>query len=241
MSFPPLGTLRVASPSDILRIGVVATASFRYSPVFRWERPYHAKFPEDTLLSYRREFMNVIQDDEIIVLVVEDEYIPNENESTDAIISDDNGWSAPPAGEKVVVGAITLKLPPGSTRRGQMKSSDGDLPDLPPCQGRDLNRKHYDDFGEKSEAIDKKYFSEFYEMGMLCVHPAYWKKGHGSQLVQWGIELSKTDNVPQGVDAAEMGAKLVKKFGYEYICTLTLEGDEEDSEGLSTELYKFVP
>src|SRR3954468_12927630 len=44
---PCRGTLRVAGPDDILRIVIVATAGFRYSPLFCWERPYHAEYPED--------------------------------------------------------------------------------------------------------------------------------------------------------------------------------------------------
>lgn len=56
-------------------------------------------------------------------------------------------------------------------------------------------------------------------MDMLCVHPAYWKRGHGTQLAKRTIELCKTDKVAQGVNAAGMGAKLYKTLGYEYICT----------------------
>jgi hypothetical protein len=53
---PPLDSLRIATPADVLRIGIVAAAGFRYSPVFRWERPHHEQHPGDTLLSYRTQF-----------------------------------------------------------------------------------------------------------------------------------------------------------------------------------------
>ena len=46
------------------------------------------------------------------------------------------------------------------------------------------------------------------------VHPAYWKRGHGTQLVKLGIELSKIDNVAQGVSAAGKGKVLYTKLGY---------------------------
>lgn len=75
---PSLGTLRLASPKDILRIGIVAACGFRYSPVFDWERPYHAKYPSDTLLSYRREFAQAIRDPRYIVLAALDKYDPDE-------------------------------------------------------------------------------------------------------------------------------------------------------------------
>jgi hypothetical protein len=109
----------------VLRIGIVATAAFKYSPLFRWERPHHEKYPGDTLLSYRTQFQNAIQSDEFIVLVQEDTHDPRENDKTDAVIPDNNGWEPPQAGSKVVVGVISVKLEPGSARRGQLKNRDG--------------------------------------------------------------------------------------------------------------------
>ncbi|KAJ5096887.1 hypothetical protein N7456_007608 [Penicillium angulare] len=122
---PLLKTLRLAKPSDILRIGIVATASFRYSPVFRWERPYHEKFPQATLLAYRKEFTNALKNEQSVVLVVDDSFIPNESDFTEAIIPADNGWSAPATGDKVVVGAMSFKFEPGSLRQGQFSFNDG--------------------------------------------------------------------------------------------------------------------
>jgi len=37
----------------MIRIAIVATTGFKYSPLFKWERPHHEDFPDDTLLSYR--------------------------------------------------------------------------------------------------------------------------------------------------------------------------------------------
>lgn len=128
MSVPPgpaLGALRIATPSDILRIGLVATASFRYSPLFRWERPHHDEFPDDTLLSYRKQFTDAMANDEVIVLVAEDAFMPNENDYTKATIPPGNGWTPPAKGDKVVVGVASIKLEPGSNRRGQFQSGEG--------------------------------------------------------------------------------------------------------------------
>ena len=164
---PQLGDLRVATPDDILRCGIVASASFRYSSLFRWERPYHKDFPEDTLLSYRTQAKDFILRDDIIVIVSEDAYEPDEKEKTEAIIPAENGWSAPAAGEKVVVGWAAIILEPDSKRKGQYiynkhgelkplvfsqpakRSIAGHLPDLPHNEGRDLNKKHYDSWGSK--------------------------------------------------------------------------------------------
>ncbi len=124
-SFPPLGPLRVARPTDVLRIGIVATAGFKYSPLFAWERPHHKDFPHDTLLSYRSQFLFAIKSDDSIVLVHEDDYLPDENETTEAIIPDDNGWMAPEAGDPVVVSVVSIKLQRGSVHKGELKNHEG--------------------------------------------------------------------------------------------------------------------
>ncbi|KPM41013.1 hypothetical protein AK830_g5516 [Neonectria ditissima] len=123
---PDLGSLRVATPDDILRIGIVATAAFRYSPLFRWERPNHEQYPDDTLLSYRTQFKSAIQSEDFVVLVQEDAYQPSENESTSAVIPTDNGWTPPETGEQVIVGVLSVKLEPNSPRQGQLKNHTGD-------------------------------------------------------------------------------------------------------------------
>ena len=98
---PVLGVLRVATPADLIRLGLVAMAGFCYSPVFRWERPYHAQYPADSLLSYRREFMNAVKDDHTIVLVAEDMYEPDENTKSKAVFPEDDVYEPPKAGAVV--------------------------------------------------------------------------------------------------------------------------------------------
>lgn len=123
---PDLGSLRIAAPVDLLRIGIVAVAGFQSSAFFPWERPFHAKYPGDTLASYCTEFKAHIRSDEFVVLVQEAAYEPSEGQETKAIIPSDNGWTPPDAGEMVVVGVMSLKLEPNSPRRGQFKNRNGE-------------------------------------------------------------------------------------------------------------------
>ena len=176
-SVPPLGELRLAVPSDLFRIAIVAAAAFRYSPLFRWERPYHKQYSGDTLLSYQTQFKSAMQNDEFAVLVVEDNYRPDESNATEAIIPLHNGWQAPGKDTKVIVGVASIKLEPSSKHRGQFKNPNGrlrcpqrsiiiaddgkcisatEIPSLPHNLGRDLNRKHYDAWGSKVGAAKEK-------------------------------------------------------------------------------------
>ena len=78
-------------------------------------------------------------------------------------------------------------------------------------------------------------------MSMLAIHPAYWRHGNGTRLVQWSKSLSDMDNICQSVSAAAMGEKLYMKLGYRTICRMAEEGDEEDPIGVYTDLMEYCP
>ncbi|ERF72736.1 hypothetical protein EPUS_04789 [Endocarpon pusillum Z07020] len=237
-------------------MGVVATAGFRYSPLFRWERPYHKDYPADTILSYRTQLQDTIKSNDFIVIVAEDEYQPDENEKTEATIPSDDAWKAPTAGEKVVVGVASIKLEPGSKRKGEYKDNQGtfgypspwtvpalihqagEYPTLPENEGRDLNCKHYESWGTLVGKIREERCSGDAIMSMLVVHPAYWRRGYGTKMGQWAVELSKADDVKQCVSAAGMGYQIYSKLGYKDVCKIEASGDEDDPEGIFTNLME---
>ncbi|KAJ4312732.1 hypothetical protein N0V84_009794 [Fusarium piperis] len=239
---PPLGLLRLASPADILRIGIVAAAGFRYSPVFDWERPKHAQFPQDTLLSYRHEFSSVIKSPEHIVLVATDRFDPTEGEKTSAIIPRDNGWVAPEPGDdgEVVVGVACWKLQPGSDRKGSFQNDDASYPELAESPKRDMDKDHCYMLGACCEAAEERCFQGLATMEMVVVHPAYWRRGHGGRLVRWGIDLVKLDEVCQGVIAAKMGKSLYLSLGYENLQDLHLDGDDVVPQGVDVSVMRFA-
>jgi GNAT superfamily N-acetyltransferase len=76
---------------------------------------------------------------------------------------------------------------------------------------------------------------------MVVVHPKYWRRGHGSHLVRWGIGLADIDQVKQGVFATAMGAKLFLALGFQKIKDVHVEGDMEDPKGISLAIAKYEP
>ncbi|KAK4171312.1 hypothetical protein QBC36DRAFT_340206 [Triangularia setosa] len=240
MDFPPLGTLRIASPADALRISIVATAAFRYSPLFDWERPDHAKYPEDTLESYHTQFLNAIQSDDHIVLVQEDAYLGNENHKTTAIIPDGTGGTTPKAGDGVIVAVISIKLDPNSPHKGKLKNNKGLHLTAPENPGRDLNQRRYDEWGTLSVAARKKNKAHKDSIiSMIVVHPAYWRRGHGTRLATWARDLAIKDRVPQCVSAAPMSQCLFISLGYRRLDEIVARGDEDDPRGAKTLLLEF--
>ncbi|RSL78877.1 hypothetical protein CEP52_017594, partial [Fusarium oligoseptatum] len=213
---PPFGPLRLASPADDPRIGNVASAGFHSSPVFHYERPNHAGFPEDTVLSYCHEFLYLIKSHEYIVLVATDKFDPNEGEKTQAIIPANGALPIPKPDDEVVVALY---------------------PKLPENRKRDMNEDNCDALEKCCQAAEKRYFQgPTYTLEMVVVHPAYQKRGHGRRLVQWGIKLATKDKVGVGVIAAGKGKSLYGSLGFEKLGDLPFEG-----LGLSVMQYRANP
>lgn len=84
-----------------------------------------------------------------------------------------------------------------------------------------------------------RYFQNCSELDILVVHPAYWGKGHGRTLVQWGLDFAKIDGVPQGVTGPDKGVKLYKALGFKYLADLELKGNDVVPEGLKRGVLKY--
>jgi GNAT superfamily N-acetyltransferase len=77
-----------------------------------------------------------------------------------------------------------------------------------------------------------RYLEGYATMEMVVVHPAYWRRGHGTRLVKWGMQLADIDGVKQGVIAASMGKDLYLKLGYRLLHMVQVEGDEDAPDGV---------
>jgi hypothetical protein len=127
---PPLGSVRLATPEDIPRIGLVAAASFYHSPPFHYQRPDHQEFPFDTVASYRVEFAKAIFGNDSVVIVAEDTPEKDEidhvyHELKEVYRSDPRAAISNPS--KIIVGVCSLKLQANSTRSGQF-APGGSIP-----------------------------------------------------------------------------------------------------------------
>ncbi|KAK6525865.1 hypothetical protein TWF281_010909 [Arthrobotrys megalospora] len=229
--------IRLATVHDVPRIGLVAAAGFQYSNFWDWERPYADKYPEDTLKSYCLSFKNLILNPCSAVWVAEDTYDEKEAhgprhsliESAYSQISLDA-----PKDQKVIVGVTAWVFPSDSDHCGKFK------PDNPNNEapgrgfrGRDTNSKHMDMVDEAAEEATKKYFPGCPELSMTVVHPSYWRRGHGSSMVKWGMDLAKENNETLGTISSTMGNALCEALGWSREDTIHLEGDDEAPDGLT--------
>lgn len=74
---------------------------------------------------------------------------------------------------------------------------------------------------------------------MLVVHPAYWRRGFGTELVEWGRDLARQERVVQGVVASSSGEGLCARLGFEKVGWASIEGDTGRPEGLSLAVMIF--
>lgn len=105
---PPLGgSLRIANLHDVPRLATIATAGFYYSPVFAWERRYHAEFSGDSIQSYEKMFADIITSPQYVAIVATDVFDPDENSKSGATLPPNPGYKP---GDLVIVGVATWKL-----------------------------------------------------------------------------------------------------------------------------------
>ena len=94
--------------------------SFR-SPVFQFQRPNFAEFPEDTLADYFADYEEAIHDPKQIVIVSEDIYNPAESESVyEALGRVATNPNVEPTGT-IIAGICSLTLKAGSWRIGHFQ------------------------------------------------------------------------------------------------------------------------
>lgn len=55
------------------------------------------------------------------------------------------------------------------------------------------------------------------KLDMVAVHPAYWRRGHGSTLVKWLNSLADEDQTEVAVSAVPMGRKLFEHMGFHMV------------------------
>lgn len=49
----------------------------------------------------------------------------------------------------------------------------------------------------------------------MCVHPDYQYRGHGRELVKWGLDRAKEERIPSVVVAAEGKERFYQRCGYQ--------------------------
>lgn len=84
-----------------------------------------------------------------------------------------------------------------------------------------------------------RYFKKDLYLSLLVVHPAYGRRGHGANLIKWGIELAIKDRLKFGLVASEVANPLYKSLGFEFLEKFDLQGDETSKNGVHYEVLNW--
>lgn len=121
-SIPNLGPLRLATYTDLQRLGIVASAGFYYSPVSPFERPDRDLYPNDTIASYHDMLLEYATQPDRGLVIAEDNYSNDEGEKLyDALKKVYTGPGDIRDGEKIPVGFLCFTLQKKSSRVGNFQ------------------------------------------------------------------------------------------------------------------------
>lgn len=112
-------------------------------------------------------------------------------------------------------------------------------------QRRDADLKRMKAFEESLEKARTHYFKQVYgenrmHLRLLVTHPDYQSRGAGGNLVRWGIEKSKEQNVAVTLFASPMGEQLYRKLGFRELSVIKIQVGGE-SESVSMGVMAYVP
>jgi N-acetylglutamate synthase-like GNAT family acetyltransferase len=62
------------------------------------------------------------------------------------------------------------------------------------------------------------------EIDTIVVHPNYWRRGHGTNLSQWQLDLADQDQAGMGVAGSAMGKTLFEHLGFKTAETIMVPG-----------------
>lgn len=108
----------------------------------------------------------------------------------------------------------------------------------------DANNEHFEAFWKGQIKVYKKLFApigpEQIQLQILATLPEFQRRGHGSSLCRWGMELVRRDALQDmTVMASPMGYKLYTWLGFEKAATFYIQvPGEEESLVLQAMIYR---
>lgn len=73
---------------------------------------------------------------------------------------------------------------------------------------------------------------------LVAIHPAYWRRGHGKALLNWGIALAESEGVKTGVAANTLGVGLYLSMGFVEIGRFVVQDRKDPNNEITGVLLK---
>lgn len=98
-------------------------------------------------------------------------------------------------------------------------------------------------FANSMEVAHRRYFSDVcgtdhIRLRILATHPDYRRRGAGTKLCNWGIDLAEKNQTYISVFASPMGKKLYARLGFKELAIVVVQAEgEEEKISISAMLY----
>lgn len=240
--------LREATITDLDSITEIALAACSLDPQWHYRFPHRHEFPEDTenytKIGYRA-FFDAPKETSYVILAT----LPSLEDPT---------VTKPVA---IAVWETNLKSEVGIPTRSSQKCQynyflirDKNLRIVvnvplvvinPPNteRRRDAHPRRMEAFTDAMEVAHRRYFSDIYgadhiHLKILATHPDYRRRGAGTKLCNWGIDLAEKNRAYISVFASPMGEKLYARLGFKELAVVVVQvKGEEEKVSISAMLY----
>ncbi|KAK3688255.1 hypothetical protein B0T22DRAFT_511595 [Podospora appendiculata] len=214
---------RPGLPSDVDAVTKVLIKTMPLDPQWNYRFPLRREYPEDHY-KYHRMLIEYFLDpsyDDWQVMVIEDSLDPTSSASEKSVVAF-GVWDVSYINKR--------KYGPGYKTQDPVTKVE----ERGGSARRDANHEHFNAFWKGQIRAYKRYFgclgSEKLHLQILATLPAYQRRGHGSSICKWGMELMRRDSLNSiSVMASPMGSQLYTWLGFANIGTFYIQvaGEEE--------------
>ncbi|KAA8904882.1 acyl-CoA N-acyltransferase [Sphaerosporella brunnea] len=213
--------IRPAQSRDLGRIAEVCLKSLPDDPTFDYLWRYRAKYPQDNFSCWQQKLKAHLFNRRYTLLVA----VLGDDTIIAMALWERNGGSL--AARKRRIQGPHDMLRDGLTRIENWAISRRQ-------QRRDVDPLRFTEFlrvmGSVHERYWEKDYAENFHLELLCTHPDFRRRGAGTLLIRWGIELGRKEDASVGVESSPGGLSLYKKLGFKQIALLTVRVQGDDAE-----------
>lgn len=94
----------------------------------------------------------------------------------------------------------------------------------------------------KKSIFDDFYGQRHFHLQVLATHPEWQRRGAGTSLCNWGIQLAEMTGMAISLFASPMGRKLYRHLGFQDVVEVevSVEGEHESVTALAM-IYEPIP
>ncbi|ETS79398.1 hypothetical protein PFICI_09251 [Pestalotiopsis fici W106-1] len=238
--------VRVATMEDLDDLTKIAQAGFPDDPEFDYRFPHRQKYPDDHWRWTRREYEGYLnQPDKYAVLLAtlptnqkSDEYNDEHKQERELNRSWPVSvalavWDMAVTTESQVSGLFPLHA------SGKVINCGRPLISLYPVdigidQRRDANPEHMLEFANTLSSAFETHFAKYagnqIHLWLLTTHPDFRRRGAGSALCRWGLQLAQKRGQPVTVLASWMGKTLYEQLGFQTLGIVVVQVPSEEEK-----------